>query len=423
MKNIVYIFGQSDIILVFNFYIISIMNNKIISLIERNADNELKAYFESLTSEHPLDLHEELVLLEHFSPAAVKSYINRFRFSKDAEKVFVQIAPADIRLTYLNYYGLTEETQRCLIHCDKVEALRDFAKMRRLADPEYLINIGSNEAVRVYLAFNPLENDDQVYALLHRDNPSLFAAYANKWVISENVKRKIVEERNYAAFKTIVYRFYRLFRKKAAKAKDFCKLMETLAAEALPAELQVEVLTSYDRDLIQLLLMTCPLAAEAQEVLWKRNFDAEWLKLHVEHLYCMGGYRFAPENEQKLFKVLASKSLDDCLTQFRHRDDVSFVKFATPAAVKKYVAGYWLSDDAQVALINRGNGELIKELISRYSPEHGMCWQAEVELVKLGATEAVRQYIAFHSMCWEALSLLKENFPAVAEEYYAKHPY
>ena len=52
-----------------------------------------------------------------------------------------------------------------------------------------------------------------------------------------------------------------------------------------------------------------------------------------------------------------------------------------------------------------------------------MCWQAEVELVKLGATEAVRQYIAFHSMCWEALSLLKENFPAVAEEYYAKHPY
>ena len=51
------------------------------------------------------------------------------------------------------------------------------------------------------------------------------------------------------------------------------------------------------------------------------------------------------------------------------------------------------------------------------------CWQAEVELVKLGAMEAVRQYIAFHSMCWEALSLLKENFPAVAEEYYAKHPY
>ena len=301
--------------------------------------------------------------------------------------------------------------------------MRDFAKMRRLADPEYLIKTGSNEAVRVYLAFNPLENDDQVYALLHRDNPSLFAAYANKWVISENVKRKIVEERNYAAFKTIVYRFYRLFRKKAVKAKDFGKLMETLAAEALPAELQVEVLTSYDRDLIQLLLMTCPLAAEAQEVLWKRNFDAEWLKLHVEHLYCMGGYRFAPENEQKLFKVLASKSLDDCLTQFRHRDDVSFVKFATPAAVKKYVAGYWLSDDAQVALINRGNGELIKELISRYSPEHGMCWQAEVELVKLGAMEAVRQYIAFHSMCWEALSLLKENFPAVAEEYYAKHPY
>jgi len=64
------------------------MNNKIISLIERNADNELKAYFASLTSEEPLDLHEELVLLEHFSPAAVKSYINRFRFSKEPRPIF-----------------------------------------------------------------------------------------------------------------------------------------------------------------------------------------------------------------------------------------------------------------------------------------------------------------------------------------------
>ena len=39
------------------------------------------------------------------------------------------------------------------------------------------------------------------------------------------------------------------------------------------------------------------------------------------------------------------------------------------------------------------------------------------------AMEAVRRYIAFHTLGWEALSLLKKNFPKVAEEYYALHPY
>ena len=56
-----------------------------------------------------------------------------------------------------------------------------------------------------------------------------------------------------------------------------------------------------------------------------------------------------------------------------------------------------------MATVNRGNGELISELISRYSPEHGMCWQAEVAMVELGAMDAVRQYISFHTMCWQAL--------------------
>lgn len=404
------------------------MNKKnIISLIERNADEELKAYFASLTNEAPLNANEELALLERFVPATVKSYINRFRFSPVAEPVFIVKAPANIRLMYLNSYGLLKETQIYVIEQDLTDVLYDFSRMRRLANPDILLEKGSDNAVRTYLIFNPLENDDEVSKLLHRKNKTLFSLYANKWIISESIKREIVEEKNIDAFKTIVYRLYRLLRNKAKRAKDFSHLIsETLVADSLPVELQTEVLTSYNREMIEILLKTTPLAPEAQEILWKHNFAPEWLKLHVEHIYCVGGYRFTPENEQKLFKILASKNLDDCLTKFRQQDDVSFVKFASSDAVRKYISTYWLSDDAQVALIGRGDAGLISALISRYTSEHGLCWQAEVELVKLGAYDCIRQYIAFHSLCYEALSLLKEKGSEgnkVVAEYYDNHPY
>lgn len=400
------------------------MNNQIINLIERNADKELRAYFENMSHENPLDCHEEKVLLEHFLPAAVESYINRFRFSEDAEIMFIAKAPSGIRLSYINYYGLRPKTQRYIIEKNLVEAIKDFSRMRHFEDVDYLLEHGSDEAVRIYLANNRLEKDEQVIKVLHRKNYTLFREYVNKQIISNAVKRTVVEEEDYDAFKAIVFKFYRMFRTQSRKAKDFNRLMESkLAAEAIPSDLQVKILQSHNRDLIMLLLQACPLSKEAQETLWKYNYDAEWLKFHVEHLYCMGGYRFTPENEEKLFKTLASKNLDDCLTQFRHQDDVSFVKFASIKAVKNYIKNFWLTDEAQVALVDRGEGSLLKEFVSRFSASHGMCWQAEVELVKLGAWDAVKEYIFFHSMCWEALSQLKENQPELAEEYYSKHPY
>lgn len=400
------------------------MNKQVINLIERNADKELKAYFEDMSHETPLDCHEEKVLLEHFPIAAVESYINRFRFSEEAEKLFMDKAPSSTRLRYINYYGLRPTTQRYILEKNMVEAIKDFSRMRHFEDVDFLLEQGSDEAVRIYLANNRLEKDEQVLKVLHRKNPTLFREYVNKQVISENVKKVIVEEDDYDAFRAVVSKFYRLFRTKSRKAKDFKALMESkLAAEAISSDLQVEILQSHNRDFIMLLLQNCPLSAEAQEVLWKYNYDAEWLKFHVVHLYCMGGYRFTPANEEKLFKTLASKNLDDCLTQFRQQDDVSFVKFASINAVKKYIKNFWLTDEAQVALVDRGEGSLLKEFVSRFSPEHGMCWQAEVELVKLGAWDIIKEYISFHSMCWEALSAIKENKPELAEEYYSKHPY
>ncbi len=400
------------------------MNQNLIDLIERNADEEMKAYFGALGSENPLDCHEELVLLEHFSPVAVKSYINRFRFSETAEISFIDKAPADIRLAYVNYYGLRDATQKHVIKNNLRDAAKDFMRMRHFNDIDYLLDNGSPEIIRPYLSLNKLEKEEQVRKLLHADNNTLFYTYACKWYISENIKREIIEEQNFKAFEVIMYKFYRLFRQKSKKATDFNKLMaSTLAAEMLPEDLQVEVLTSYNRSFIELLLKTTPLAPNAQDTLWRYNYDPEWLKFHVEHLYCLGGYRFTPENEVKLFKALASKSLDDCLTTFRQQDDTSFVKFASRSAVGKYVKNFWLSDDAQVALIARGESTLIKELVSRYSPEHGMCWQAEVELVKLFSEELIKEYMSFHSMCWEALQLLKEKSQPLVDYYYALHQY
>lgn len=400
------------------------MKTDVITLIERDAAEELQAYFSALGNEKPLDTHEELVLLNHFLPAAVKSYINRFRFSEQAELLFIDKAPADIRLAYINFYGLREETQKYIISHNLREAARDFMQMRYFSDIDYLIDNGSSEIVRAYFSLNKLENEEHVRKLLHHDNDTLFYTYACKWVISENIKREIIEQHMERAFNTIMYKFYRKFRKKAHKTADFQKLMSsTLAAEALPAELQVLVLSSFNRFMIEILLKTCPLAPIAQETLWKYKYDSEWLKLHVEHLYGMAGYRFTPENEVRLFKELSSKNLDDCLTTFRHQDDVSFVQTATFPAVKKYIKSFWLSDEAQIALLNRGNSEIAKDLISRYSPQHGLCWQAEIELIRNYSEETIKAYISFHTLCWEAIELLKSRFPAVAEYYYSCHRY
>lgn len=401
------------------------MAKKIITLIERNAALELKAYFENMSAERPLDTHEELVLLEHFLPEAVKSYINRFRFSEKAEIVFIGKAPRDLRQMYINYYGLSDAAQKVVIDSDLKDAAADFINLRRFWDDEYVLKNASDAILRRYLAENALEGDALVLLLLERPNVSLFQGYVNKGrYISEAVVREVLASKNEKAFLTLMYRFYNRFKKKSRTAADFGKLMKSLAELALAEEMQVDVLMSFNRAFIEILLKTCPLAPAAQDVLFRHNFDAQWLKLHVANLYGMGGYRFTEENEPKLFKLLASKNLDDCLTTFRLRDDVAFVRIASTGAVSKYIKDFWLSDDAQIALLRRGDAALAKELISRYSPEHGLCWQAEVELAKIYSDEVIKAYISFHSISFDAQDVLRaRKREAVLEYYFAHHPY
>lgn len=401
-------------------------SKKIISLIERECVDELKAYFESVSGQPPLDVHEEMVLLEHFSFDAVKSYINRFRFSEKAEVVFVIKSPRELCQIYINYYGLRDNTQQYVIDKNLVDVASDFMLMRRFWDDEYVIDHASVRILRPYIVEKPLKEDNLVRKLFYHENKGVFASYVTHGhFISEDIKREIIDERDDKAFKAIMYRFYNKFKRLSRKSNDWQKLIKSKMVDfALPDELQLSVIRSFDRFMLEILLKTTPLCEEAQDLLFQYNTDAQWFKLHVSVMYGMAGYRFSEKNEPKLFKVLAQKNLDECLTAFRLRDDVSFVNVASYDAISKYVKDFWLSDDAQVALIRRGDNKLVKEFISRFSPEHGMCWQAEVEMVRKCNDDVIKSYVSFHTMCREALDVLKNrNRKRIIEYYYSLHVY
>lgn len=400
------------------------MAKKVIKVIERQNADELQAYFAAMPDGKPLDLHEERVLLEYFPEVGVKCYINRFRFSEKAEILFIDKAPAPIRLTYINYYGLRETTQRHIIDKNLIDAAQDFIRMRHFDDLDYLLAHGSPLLIGSYLREYSLPNDNLVLMLLRLENTSLFNAYVSRGhFISEDVIKVIIDERRTSAFNALVYTYFRRFKKKV-KTMTYQQMRSNQVADVmLSGELQKLVMDTFDRWFIEPMLKTTPLVPEVQAMLFDRNYDVEWLKLHVSVLYCVGGYRFEPDYELRLFKLLASKNLDDCLTTFRHRDDVGFVSNASIPAAIKYIKEFWLTDDGQVAAIGRGNVELIKVLISRYSPEHGLCWQAEVKLVEVCSPEIIRLYTSFHTMCGEALSLLGRKSKPELDYYYSKHPY
>ena len=398
---------------------------KIISLIERNSVDELEAYFSDVSHERPLDYHEEMVLLEHFSAVAVKSYINRFKFSVPAEAMFVKKATRELCQTYINYYGLHQDTQKYVIDNNLVEVAQDYMLMRRFWDDDYLLDHGSGDIIRNYIMLNSFETDDQVMKLLNHKSKSLFHSYVTKGrYISERVKTEVVKTKNAHAFTAIMLRFNKKYNSVCAKTTDWQRLMkENLADCYLPEHLQVEVLESFDRYMTEVLLRNTPLLPSAQKLLFKYNFDAEWLKVHATCLYGKGGYRFGEAEEIALFKALAVKEYDVCLTETRLTDDTDFICFGSSKAVRLYVQKFWLSDDAQIALLMRKQPSLAKEFISRFTPEHGMCWQAEVKLVKLHNADVIRSYISFHTMCYEALQELKETKPELYEYYFTLHEY
>lgn len=400
------------------------MSKKVIGLIERNDVQELKAYFDNMPSGEPLDLQEEKILLECFSEVAVKTYIKRFRFSEKAEILFVAKAPQDILREYINYHGLYATTQKFVIDRNLESVAKEFTKMRYFDNVDYLLDKGQAQIIRYAFEYRGFDGDEQVIKLLRHSNSTLINDYIRKgYFLSEDVQKLIInEKKHFNVFKTIVFCNYRLFKKKC-KTMSYQEMMENKLEVALSEELQLEVLETYDRMMIEQMLITTPLAPAVQEELFNKNYDAEWFRLHVSHLYGTGGYRFEPETEEKLFKVLAKKNLDDCLTAFRMQDDVVFIRLASNKAVLKYIKEHWLTDEGQVELISRGNGELISAFLSRYTSEHGLCWQAEVKLVEVCSVDLINKYTSFHTMCGEALALLGQKSADALSFYYTKHAY
>jgi hypothetical protein len=313
-----------------------------------------------------------------------------------------------------------------MIEKDMVDAARDFMQLRRFDDEAYFYEKASDAMVRSYLSVYPCQEERCLSTLLYRENSSLFRAAVTKdSFVSDAIKEEIIDKRLYDAFKAVLSRFYNKFKQASRRYIDFEKVMVVPAVQkaSLSKDLQLKVLYSFDRSLWEILFRTHPLCAEAQDFLFQHNVDTQWLKLHVSVLYGMGGYRFTNENEPKLFKELSQKNLDDCLTNFRHRDDVSFVSIASPEATEAYVQNFWLSDDAQVALIRRKLFKATKAFVQRFSPEHGMCWQAEVEFIHLAEAELIKEYISFHTLCVEALEILKKKNPELYNFYFTVHPY
>ncbi len=401
------------------------MDRKFQALIKRRNVDELKSYFEALPDGKPLNFPDEkLLLAQADNELAVMAYFKKFPFSDEAVKLFLNVASEPMRRSYINRYGLPWAAQKYVIDNKMTAVASDFTQMHFFDDVDYLLSHANPEMIRMHISKTKLNKEAQVLKLLHNENSSLFIAYvARGYFISDKVIKVVIEERKVKAFRAILSRQYRRFKKLADKY-DIDEIRKNYADEAiLSEELQVAVLEDFNSLTTEFLLRNSPLWEKAQKFMIEHNFDVHWLILHVSHLYGVAGYRFAPELEPALFKALSLNGMDDCLTQFRHQDDKVFVRYASAEAAIKYIKGFWLSDEAQVAVMLRGNAEIINALISRFTPEHGMCQEAEVEMVKMCSPDTIKHYVSFHSMCREALELLHKKCLEVFDYYFTRHAY
>lgn len=400
------------------------MNRKIVELLEGGSLDELNAFFCGLTADEALKVEGVILQPEYFKAEVVKCFVKCFRFSEVAEAIFIQVAPPYLRRFYINYYGLWLTTQQDVIDKNLTEVGKELSKIRTFDDVEYLLKYGSPVMIDDFLRYHTLQEDEHVLMLARHKSKMLFHSYMSReggCFISEAALAEIIKCELDAAFNAIVWQYGRNFKEKA-RLKTYAEIAKECAEDVILQDaFQCEVLKKGNPWLVEPLLKTTPLCVEAQKVLFEMNYDIQWLKIHFVNMYCVGGYRFEPEYEKRLFEVLGRNNLDDCLLEYKDRDDVIIVENAGPDTLLKYVKGRWLSNEAQVALLNRRLSEVTCAFIARFTHDHGMCSQAEVKLVELYPAEVINLYTAFHSMCGEALCLLRQKSKEGIEFYYQNH--
>ena len=398
------------------------MGKKIVDFIKRRADAQVLAYFSSKAYRERLEDCEEELLLRNCSDKVFLAYINRFFLSNTAEKTMLDLRKLELCEAYIEKYGLCDDAQRYMLDRNMLDIASIFFKMREFYDVEYLLGSRNEEMVKIYLEYHALNKDEQVVYLLSYKNLSLFCDYVAKGrVIGDVVKDRVIATENITTFKAVVYHYSKVFREMAVEATNFSWLKEKVSSYGFNATQQIDVLKSEDRMMIEAMLCSMPLEKEAQAYLFEHEFLKQMVQNHVVSLYCIGGYRFEKEYEEKLFKLLNKRSLDDCLMSMRFYDTLTIVKHCSDEHVLGFVKTTWLCDEAQVYLVKNKNEQIVKEFVARFTKDHGMCWQAEVCLVKRNLTELIDLYIKVHTMCGQALQILNMTNTRLYKKYCEIH--
>ena len=147
------------------------------------------------------------------------------------------------------------------------------------------------------------------------------------------------------------------------------------------------------------------------------------LLVHTSSLYGKANYCFEADEEEKLFNILVKKGYENSLTSVRLKNEETFFQIASSNAIRKYFLKFWPTDEGQLVIMKRRNPSLVKELINLCTPDHGLCWEAEVLMVKIYNEDVLNAYISFHTLCSEALEILKKKKPEIHNFYFTKHQF
>ena len=396
-----------------------------VSLLKQKSPEEIEVFFNDLIRKKQLHVDDELVMLKIAPMSSTSNYIRLYRFSSAISEIeFIKRAPIKLKRYYIGYYGLRWETQKYVIDNDLFEVAQEFMLTRRFDDESYLVTQHKGEIIHAYTQIYALK-EELVLQLVNYENENLLCNYINKrHYISDAVKTEIVRQKKYSAFSCLMRVFREQFYELCSSATNYQELIaERLADFYLPVSLQTELISNWNMKFAEPLMRSIPFVPEVQRLIFKSRINPDMLLVHTSSLYGKANYCFEAEEEEKLFNILVKKGYEDSLTSVRLKNEAVFFQIASSNAIRKYFLKFWPTDEGQLVIMKRNNPSLVKELICRCTPDHGLCWEAEVLMVKIYGEDVINAYISFHSLCSEALEILKNKKPDTYNYYFSMHQF
>lgn len=396
-----------------------------VALLKQKSQEEIGVFFNDLIRKKQLHVDDELVMLKMAPMSTVQSYVKLYNFSSEKSEIeFIKRAPIKLRKSYIDYYGLYWKTQKYVIDHNLSEIAYDFMLTRRFDDELYLITSKQGGIIHAYIKIYTLK-ETLVLQLVNYENENMICSYINNLhYISDNVKNEIVRQKKYSAFFHLMRIFREKFYELSPSATNYQQLIaEKLADYYLPVSLQIELINNWDKNFADSLMRSIPLVPEVQRLIFKNKIDADMLLVHTSSLYGKANYCFEADEEEQLFNILVKKGYENSLTSVRLKNEETFFQIASSNAIRKYFLKFWPTDEGQLVIMKRRNPSLVKELINLCTPDHGLCWEAEVLMVKIYNEDVLNAYISFHTLCSEALEILKKKKPEIHNFYFTKHQF